>query len=387
MTNLPRAISIIVLTGCLCGVPGISQELSGPRAEGETGRFLDLGGSHIYYEECGSGPAIVLLHDGLVHSVTWDGVWAPLCAKYHVMRYDRRGFGRSDAPGGPFSPVDDLYRLLTNASIEHAIVVGSSSGGALAIDFALEHPGMVDGLFLIGPVLHGMQDSGYFLERGEKNNEPMQRGDARATAENWSKDRFMIAGDNSKARQALYEALIRSPQNLKYTNRLEINPTPAARTRLAEIQAPAMILAGEADIADVHAYCGAINAGIRESARVVIREAGHLIQMEKPEEIVKRLDRFSSRAARTRVTLPPEVLQSYAGRYKTGDTVLTLTIEGGHLLGRIAGAGDFLFFPGSKTDFFARLQDVDIGFEKGANGKVTQMVVRQAGTTVTWVRI
>ncbi len=36
------------------------------------GRYLDLDGLRIYYEECGAGPSIVLLHDGLVHSVVWD---------------------------------------------------------------------------------------------------------------------------------------------------------------------------------------------------------------------------------------------------------------------------------------------------------------------------
>jgi hypothetical protein len=37
------------------------------------GRYLDVNGSQLWYEECGAAtaPAVVLLHDGLVHSVTW----------------------------------------------------------------------------------------------------------------------------------------------------------------------------------------------------------------------------------------------------------------------------------------------------------------------------
>src|SRR5215471_15787586 len=137
----------------------------------QSGAYLDLNGSKVYYEACGSGPTIVLLHDGLVHAVTWDSVWSSLCQKYHVVRYDRRGYGRSDPPKAQFSPADDLYQLLKHLNVSHAVVVGSSSGGALAIDFALEHPQVVDGLFLVGPVLHGMRDSAYFAERGDKNNE------------------------------------------------------------------------------------------------------------------------------------------------------------------------------------------------------------------------
>ena len=43
--------------------------------------YVNVGGSKIWYEECVSsapGPAVVLLHDGLVHAVTWDDVWATM---------------------------------------------------------------------------------------------------------------------------------------------------------------------------------------------------------------------------------------------------------------------------------------------------------------------
>jgi hypothetical protein len=39
--------------------------------------------------------------------------------------------------------------------------------------------------------------------------------DLQATARNWSKDRFLIAGDDPRARKQLYDALVQSPQNLK----------------------------------------------------------------------------------------------------------------------------------------------------------------------------
>ena len=75
---------------------------------------------------------------------------------------------------------EDLRKLLAHLKVQHAVIVGSSSGGALAIDFAIAHPQMVDGLFLIGPVLHGMEFSEQFLERARRNNEPMERGDVKA---------------------------------------------------------------------------------------------------------------------------------------------------------------------------------------------------------------
>lgn len=38
-----------------------------------TPAYVDVPGGQLYYEECGSGAAIVLLHDGLLHSAVWDG--------------------------------------------------------------------------------------------------------------------------------------------------------------------------------------------------------------------------------------------------------------------------------------------------------------------------
>jgi pimeloyl-ACP methyl ester carboxylesterase len=262
--------------------------------------YLDAGGSKIYYEECGRGPeTIVLLHDGLLGAVSWDAIWETLATKYHVVRYDRRGYGRSEPPTSAFSPNDDLLKLLVHLKVQRAVVVGSSSGGALAIDFAIEHPNMVDGLFLIGPVLHGIKFSNYFVERANRNNAPMeQRGDLKAVAKNWSEDKYLIAGGHEEARKKVYDALVMSPQNFEGSKGLEQTLTPPASERLTAIKAPTLILAGEADIADVHAHCGAINAGIRDSTRSVIKDAGHLVQLEKPEEIAKLVREFAERCAR-----------------------------------------------------------------------------------------
>src|SRR5215471_17539877 len=62
------------------------------------GKFIDVEGGKIYYEECGTGDdAVLLVHDGVVHSAVWDDVWPAFCKKFHAIRYDRRGFGRSPA--------------------------------------------------------------------------------------------------------------------------------------------------------------------------------------------------------------------------------------------------------------------------------------------------
>jgi pimeloyl-ACP methyl ester carboxylesterase len=53
-------------------------------------------GGRLYYELAGAGPLIALLHDGILHSEVWDAQWRELAEQCRVVRYDRRGYGRSE---------------------------------------------------------------------------------------------------------------------------------------------------------------------------------------------------------------------------------------------------------------------------------------------------
>jgi 3-oxoadipate enol-lactonase len=341
---------------------------------------LEISGSKIYYEECGVGPiAVVLLHDRLLHSVTWDAVWKPLCMKYHTVRYDRRGYGRSEVPKSQFAPTADLFELLSHLKIEHAVVVGSSSGAALTIDFALAHPEMVDGLFLIGPVLNGLDLSPAFIERGEKNMAPLKNGDAKGAAENWSKDRFLIGEGHDAARKEVYDVLVDNPQNLKYTGEFELRDARSSSSRLAEIHAPTSIVVGEFDIPDVHAQAGAIEAGIPGAQRDIIINAGHLVQVEQPDVLMEKLGPFIDLQQRNSVSVPLDILQTYTGSYNSSHGVVTIALDGSHLTMQIAGQPVFPLFAESPSKFFLKAADVEIEFKKNPAGKVNRVDISQDG--------
>lgn len=349
-----------------------------------SGNFLDVGGIKLWYQDCGSQnkPSVVLLHDGLVHSIAWDGVWVPLCAKYHVVRYDRRGYGRSDPIKAPFVPVDDLQKIMNQVHMDRAIVVGNSSGGALALDFAIVHPEMVDALFLIGPVIHGMASSDYFNERGAKNSEPLNHNDTRSAAENWSKDRFLIAGEDPQARKLLYDALAQNPQNLKVSGAMEIHPDPPTVARLSEIKVPTLVLVGDSDIADVFAYSGAIEAALPLSSFEVWKDTGHLIQLQYPKKLVDRFDEFVSLADRREVPVTDNQLSAYVGRYKVFNRSAKLSLIDHHLVLKIPDNPSYWFFATSPTKFFLRTEKTEIEFSKTDNGKESEMVVHNSDGSV-----
>jgi pimeloyl-ACP methyl ester carboxylesterase len=132
----------------------------------EPGAFLSIGESKIHFEECGtSAQTLVLLHDGALHSAAWDDVWPEFCKHFHTIRYDRRGYGRSSAASSGYFETDDLAALLRHLKVSCAAILGSSHGGEISINFALDHPDIVQQLVLVGAVVGGMPYSQRFLEQ------------------------------------------------------------------------------------------------------------------------------------------------------------------------------------------------------------------------------
>ncbi len=56
----------------------------------------------------------------------------------------------------PYSDVTDLLAVLDAGDIRQAVLVGSSKGGEIALDFALAYPGRVRALVLVGTAIGGM---------------------------------------------------------------------------------------------------------------------------------------------------------------------------------------------------------------------------------------
>jgi pimeloyl-ACP methyl ester carboxylesterase len=105
----------------------------------------------------GAGATIVLLHAGVCDRRGWREVGARLgAAGRDVVAYDRRGFGDVPPADAPFRHVDDLLAVLDAVSPDApAWLVGSSMGGEVALDAALEAPERIAGLVLLAPTVSG----------------------------------------------------------------------------------------------------------------------------------------------------------------------------------------------------------------------------------------
>jgi 3-oxoadipate enol-lactonase len=264
---------------------------AGP-AEPVSGTIQVPGGS-LFYEVMGQGDWLVLVHDGMLHRETWDAQFAHFARYFKVVRYDRRGFGRSSIPSAPFSNLDDLYALFSQLQIDRACLAGMSAGGGLSIDFTLAHPEKVEALVLVGAVVSGLGYTAHMGNRGGHLTREILSDPVRFRQYWYEEDPYEVAPQNTAARAKVKALIEANPQNMDDTaGRLAQRPPRPALGALGEIKVPTLILVGEHDIPDVHAHAGAIEAGIRGSRRVIIPGAGHLIPLEHPDLFNAEVLRF-----------------------------------------------------------------------------------------------
>lgn len=256
--------------------------------------FVEVEGVRLAYETCGAGKpqAIVLLHDGVLGSASWDEVWTPLCKRYHVVRFDRRGYGASTRGKGDYAVIPDIAAVMRAAGVERATFIGGSSGGGMAVNFSLAHPQAVERLVLVGASLDGYAYSdhwnsrnGYIIPRALIRD---FAGVARAPH---------IFAPRSDAARARFAAILKaSPGNLMAGN--GVLTGPAAWPRLQQIKAPTLVITGEADMPDLHAQAGALTALIPGARREIMRDAGHYPYMEQPGAFLKLATGFMGEEGR-----------------------------------------------------------------------------------------
>lgn len=247
--------------------------------------YIKVDDGKLYYEITGQGDeTIVLIHDGLVHGAIWDNQFSTFSEKYRVVRYDRRGYGRSPQPESPYSNIEDLNQVFNFLKIDKAILIGMSAGGGLVIDFTLAYPEKVSKIILVGAVVGGFSYSDHFLTRGGRLSATDYANPDKLLEYFVKEDPYEIAPQNKEIKEKLWTLMQKFPQNIDFAkNQLEVRPEPTALDALSEIQVPALIVVGEFDIPDVFVHAGAIESGIPNAQKVIINNAGHLVPFEQPD--------------------------------------------------------------------------------------------------------
>ena len=113
---------------------------------------IPIGDIEVNYEEAGKGIPLVMVH-GLNGDLTgWALIMPEFAKHYRTVALDVRGHGGTDKPDQPYSIQGfsgDLYGFMRKLEIPKAHIFGLSMGGAIAQQFALDHPEMIRSLILV----------------------------------------------------------------------------------------------------------------------------------------------------------------------------------------------------------------------------------------------
>lgn len=241
-------------------------------------------GARLYYRDTGgSGIPVVLLHAFGGSSESFEHQFSPFEAKgYRVIAYDRRGFGRTtcDAGAEPGTQSGDLAALLDVLGIDRVHLIGTATGGIVALDFALSYPNRVRSLVIANSVgsLSDPEIASFrkrlALPKGLRVPlEFMELSPAYRAANPEGTKRWIEIDDQSHAAAPL-------PASQPFRASLTLANFETIRT-------PSLILGGGADMAAPAPLQELLAAHLRTAKLIMLPDVGHSAYWEQP-------DRFNS---------------------------------------------------------------------------------------------
>lgn len=259
--------------------------------------FLETNGARIYYEVEGSGEPVVLIHAGVANLRMWDDQADALRDAYRVIRYDTRGFGRTETDAVEFSNRADIAALLDHLGEHSAHVVGFSRAGSIALDFALEYPERVRSLTVGAGGIGGYESpeaaaSAATFEEEEKLWEAKDwEGLAAWEADYWGNGPGQPADRVPEVRAKIYDWELTNYRAEKEEGKPQVLDPPAAG-RLGELKVPLLVVIGTLDEPGTQASMRHLAEAVPGARLEVFEGVAHMLNLEQPDRFNRLLREF-----------------------------------------------------------------------------------------------
>lgn len=268
--------------------------------------FYDAGDAAIFYEITGDGSPLIFLHGYALNSSMWEFQVAELSRTYKVITLDLRGFGQSSC-GKEWSGsamAGDVIGLIKELKLNDVTVLGFSLSGGSAIRTALELPDIVSNLILTSSIL---PSRGNPRTKKEEEYQSKEQDILRLRGvESWADAIGMRKGklvDNIFKRNpdvgpVWDKILVRhNPDFLLQMMAARQNTQSLVdwRSRLKDIKQNTLLIFGAQDKQFIDgAYH--LDQTIPDTRLVIISGAGHMVNLEKPDEFNKAVLGFLGNA-------------------------------------------------------------------------------------------
>jgi pimeloyl-ACP methyl ester carboxylesterase len=245
---------------------------------------LPLPGAQLYYEVVGSGVPVVLVHGLALDSRMWDAQLPALADIATVIRYDARGFGRSRRDGRDiaYTHAGDLWGLLDHLAIETAVLVGLSMGGRIVLEAALTEPRRTKALVLLDAVLDGVPWDPESDRGMGAISDGLRSGGLAAAKEAWLQHGFFTAARRQPDVTKQLEQMVDHYSGVHWTEPDPHGPHPDTLSLLPTIEVPTTVAIGELDVPCFMDMANVLASSIPGARKVVIEDAGHMVNMEAP---------------------------------------------------------------------------------------------------------
>ena len=255
--------------------------------------FHDLNGRKIHFVSFGGGPRTLVALPGSI--ANWE-VWLPtveiLSADYRVVCVDHGGVGQSRFPVEEISfelQLEILQSVTEACDLEDFILMADSSNVAVAIEFALRHGSVVDGLVLISGVPWGFDTS-----RTRRFVRAL-KADFEGTIADFAE--MCFPEDDSRHLVDWLFDLIRRTGPEGIGGILESYYPVDLRDRLSQVDVPSLVVGGSNDRIEAEGPEGfrALASGLADAELVILDGVGHVPIMSQPGEIADLVASFVRR--------------------------------------------------------------------------------------------
>jgi len=251
-------------------------------------------GTPIAYrlEGCAEAPAIVFSHSLGVTSDTWDPQVAALGDSFRIVRYDARGHGRSGAPAAEYDiglVGRDALAVMDAAGMDAAHFVGLSMGGMVGMWIGIHAPARLGRLVLANTTPRIPLPREAWNQRIAAASSEGLAAIAVQTVDSWLSDEFKSR--DPRGREAIVSTM-RAMSSASYAGTCAVLREADQRGEIGRIAAPTLVITGAGDVSTPPAAAEALAAAIPGARAAVIPGAGHLSNVERPEDFSRLIREF-----------------------------------------------------------------------------------------------
>jgi 3-oxoadipate enol-lactonase len=252
----------------------------------------NLGDVRINYRFDGpaDAPEVMLSNSLGCALAMWEPQVAALAGRFRVLRYDARGHGASSVPGGPYTidaMAGDVLALLDHLALEHVRFCGLSMGGMVGMWLGANAPARVSQLVLCNTAAF-MPPAEAWNTRIATVNAGGMAAIADAVLQRWFSPGFLATQPPALAQA---RTMLLACDARGYVAACAAVRDMDQRERIRHIDLPTLVIAGTHDVSTPPSEAQSLADSIRGAGYAEL-DAGHISNLERPQEFNRALVRF-----------------------------------------------------------------------------------------------